>query len=373
MKQIEQILKKINSKDLNKNTAAVGFDGYIDKIFRLVKRKFAYRDEYFEDIRQFAEYLLTKPKFSHDIEISFQSLRPGGNVPLMANSLGMLGLSTVCFTTNEGYEELFRNVLSKNCDIFTIGKAAHTISLEFEYGKIMLGDNHTFKDINWTHLQKVITKQYQERMYNADLLALLNWSHMPAMTEIWKGILSSIHNYPRSCRAMLFIDLADPSSREDEDIKAAFKVIREFRKYYYVILGMNKNETSNIIDKMHLEKNSSDMVKEIHSLIDEEYVDELVIHLPSSIYSINKNCNSFIETTIIKNSIVSTGAGDNFSGGYCWGRINGMDICESSIIGIVVAQNYIKKGVSLSLVELKEAICQSDDKIVIQKIIFNKE
>ena len=70
-----------------------GFDGYVDTISRVVRRKGADGSvEYFSTIAEFGAHVTAKAGKSASIELRAQQVRAGGNLPLFAKALCALGV-----------------------------------------------------------------------------------------------------------------------------------------------------------------------------------------------------------------------------------------------------------------------------------------
>ena len=117
--------------------ALVGFDGYVDKIQKVVKSKNGNASVYFDTITQIAAHVATLAGISGQIEIRNLELKLGGNAPIMANALGSLGIKNTCIGTM-GYPDL-HNVfeeMNPNCEVISIAEPAQTNALEFNDGSI---------------------------------------------------------------------------------------------------------------------------------------------------------------------------------------------------------------------------------------------
>jgi hypothetical protein len=87
---------------------------------------------------------------STNIELVSVRTKLGGNGPIMANALASFGLG-VTYLGNLGYpgmHPIFEE-LARRAEVHSIAQPGFTDALEFNDGKIMLGKNHTLKDVNW--------------------------------------------------------------------------------------------------------------------------------------------------------------------------------------------------------------------------------
>ena len=82
---------------LKKKIVTAGFDGFVDSIAKVIKEK----DQHtaatlFSTIEEFGNYILGKKGASFSLELSTQSIKLGGNMPIMANALGKFGMKVNC-------------------------------------------------------------------------------------------------------------------------------------------------------------------------------------------------------------------------------------------------------------------------------------
>ena len=365
--KLEHIIE--NKTFLNKN-AAIGFDGFVDKIYRPVSSHENNELNYFNTIDDFGDRIKQAAGLSCDIDIELESIQPGGNTPLFANSLGHLGINTDCITPIDEYEELFNNYMSDNCNIYSIGEPALSFVLEFFDGKIMLGDTHTFKDIDYDTIKNRVGDKIYEILKNYELISMVNWSHFNNMSLIWKKLIYYLNKNQDTFnqkKQTLFIDLADTNSRSVKDIKEMLKLLNVFRNYYKVILGLNENEAIDIGNKMLFED-----IKDLKSvgkyLVCKGFIDDIVIHPVAEAYLINKRDSLKVSVPKVENPVLTVGGGDNFNAGFSWGILNGLSEEESLVLGTVNARLFVEKGKSPNINDLYQFIKTNKDSIKITKL-----
>src|SRR5438552_3708424 len=88
---------KDNGAILKSKKVTAGFDGFIDTIVRIIKTKQEQKlPVLFTTIKEFGDYILEKQGSSFSLETEQPDNKPGGNMPLMANTLGQLGVHVNC-------------------------------------------------------------------------------------------------------------------------------------------------------------------------------------------------------------------------------------------------------------------------------------
>ncbi|CCU78916.1 hypothetical protein HSACCH_00982 [Halanaerobium saccharolyticum subsp. saccharolyticum DSM 6643] len=365
--KIEKIIEE--KKYLDKN-AAIGFDGFVDKIYRPISSQEGKTINYYKTIDDFGDRIKQASGLSCDIDIELESIQPGGNTPLFANSLGHLGINTDCISPIDEYEEIFNKYMSKNCNIYSIGKPALSFVLEFFDGKIMLGDTHTFKEIDYNTIKNKVGDKIYEILNNYELLSMVNWSHFNNMTSIWKKIINYLNQNQdkfNNKEQTLFIDLADTSSRSIKDIKEMLKTLSDFRDYYRVIIGLNENEVRDLGKKM-MTNNFKDITNIGKHLVNSGFVDEVVIHPVAEAYLVKKSNKVKVRVPKVEAPVLTVGGGDNFNAGFIWGILNNLTDQESLVLGTVNARLFVEKGSSPSIDDLYNYISKNKDSIEVINI-----
>src|SRR5262245_20653892 len=219
--------------------AFVGLDGFVDEIVHAVdKRENAQDYSPLPTIESFAERIAGAAGKSTNIEMVIQRTKLGGNGPIMANALAILGLKTT-YVGALGYPNLHPvfEPFSKYATVHSIADPGRTDAVEFLDGKVMLVKSLSLNDITWKNIDARFGRdRFISQFLNADLVAFVNWTMIPYMTEIWEGLISDACPKLSGPRRKMFFDLADPEKRPDEDIAHALQLISNFQKYFDVIL-----------------------------------------------------------------------------------------------------------------------------------------
>ncbi|MFA6448724.1 MAG: hypothetical protein WCX65_04580, partial [bacterium] len=237
--------------------AVVGLDGFIDEIVHVVDtRKNHAEYKRLDLMSDYAGRISSYAGMSGNIEYVTQRIKLGGNGPIMANALAALDVPTT-YVGNIGWPEVhpvFR-AMEERMDLITLAEPCHTDAVEFHDGKIMVGKMAPVSEVNWDRLMNVVgLPKLTDMLDAADLLALVNWSMLPYMPDIWEKLLEEIcpKINPERERFMFF-DLADPQKREPEDIKRMLSLVQQFSEYYRVIFGLNERESYQIANVLGIE------------------------------------------------------------------------------------------------------------------------
>ena len=103
-------------------------------------------------------------------------------------------------------------------------------------------------DVTWDKIKETVgASRLVELLNEADLLALVNWTMVSRMSDVWDSLMKEVcpkldadkHRY-------LFVDLADPKKRSQTDLKNALETLKNLNKTIPVTLGLNESETDQI-------------------------------------------------------------------------------------------------------------------------------
>jgi sugar/nucleoside kinase (ribokinase family) len=196
-----------------------------------------------------------------------------------------------------------------------------------------------------------------ELINDATLLGLENWTMLPYMSEIWKGLLSEVFPQvkPAAQKRYVFFDLADPEKRTKEDILEALGLIKKFGDYFQVILGLNLKEAVEIavilgcdgydvgdIKNIELKK----LVEQVAAKLD---LYSLVVHPTSEAATVIGGTYYHVEGPYTAKPKLTTGAGDNFNAGFCLGQILDLTPEQSILLGVATSGYYVRNAGSPTL------------------------
>jgi hypothetical protein len=354
--------------------AMVGFDGFNDSISRVVDYRRDMTPEGFEPIRtiaQFAARVGAAAGKSANIEVVVHEVRFGGNGPLMAGALGRLGMP-VTYVGAVGREDdpralhpLYAEFAARCRRVIPIAAPAHTDALEFDDGKIMLGRPANVQAVTWDRLKEVVGLGEITRLVGGSrLVGIVNWTQLGGTEGIWRGLMEEV--FPRLAggpdeRPRVFIDLADPAKRTDEDVRRAMGVLGRMNAMVAVTLGTNLAEAQRVAKVMGCPgagvngepgpREVSEMAGQIRERVGLECV---VIHPRDGAAAAISGEAVWFDGPFCARPRLSTGAGDHFNAGFALGRVVGLGLSESLAAGCATSGAYVRDGASPDLGRLGE-------------------
>lgn len=332
----------------------IGFDGVSDEILDVVATRKAGQYTRMDNMKQLGEKILNAAGKSCNIELVTKQHKLGGNGPILANAL-LEGGHDITFvgTIGDPVEPLFQEMASRCKRVVSLGPSAYTQALEFHDGKVMLGKIHAFDAISFESiLSKLTLKELIDIHENLDLFVSANWTMLLGLNGIWRGIITDVIPHLSDRPRWMFVDLADPAKRNDQDILSALKLLQGLTKRYKVVLGLNESEEGRIAKVLGVE--SDDIKQMAENILKELDLTMVVCH--SSQYGIVASKDGIFEhsTPYTPKPKITTGAGDNFNAGFCNGLLFGFPPLECVILGVATSGFYVRNAHSPNMSELSQ-------------------
>ncbi|MGH4117456.1 PfkB family carbohydrate kinase [Clostridium sp.] len=363
--KINELLIDLENKKPNNEKVLIGLDGFVDKIVHVVaKRKSATEFDRMKTIKEFGDRIVKAAGLSTNFEMVVLQEKLGGNGPILSNALltSGLGLTYIGALGYPQVDNVFQHMQEKGA-VYSIANPGTTDALEFDDGKLMIGKLDSLNDVNWENIKKIIgIPKLTELINDSSLFGLENWTMLPHMSSIWRGIIKEVlPNIDNSKgKRFMFFDLADPEKRTNEDIIEALQLIQKFNIYFNVILGLNFKEAVEIAEVLGLEGYKSDnddkvKLKELTEQISKELnIHCLVIHPTIEATAVVGDNYYHVDGPYTANPILTTGAGDNFNAGFCLGQILKLSPEQSLILGVATSGYYVRNAKSPSFDDLKK-------------------
>lgn len=328
----------------------IGFDGFIDEIIHVVnKRKNPEEYERITDITAFSERIASVAGLSANIELVPIQTKLGGNGPIMANAIIAQGgeVSYIGAIGKDGIHPVFRQFADTCREAVSLTGPGHTDALEFYDGKIMLGKMNNLVEVSMENLLKIKTeKELAHMLSDAGMVAFTNWtmlSNLNGIIEAFGKLIGRLESKP-----MVFVDLADPGKRTDEDIALVLELIAGMP--CETILGMNMNESSIIARVLATEE--GDVVERARKIREKTGIGTVVIHPVKGAAIAHADESLWVEGPYASRPKLTTGAGDNFNAGFCTALMGGFSPGESLMAGVCTSGYYVRYAASPTRNEL---------------------
>lgn len=343
--------------------AFVGLDGFVDEIIHVVgRRDNAESYQRLPTIKSLAERIASAAGKSTNIELVNQRTKLGGNGPIMANALAALGIK-VTYVGALGYPVMHPvfNEFAQHAEVHSVAEPGHTDALEFEDGKLMFGKTAYFNEVNWANLQaRYGHDKFLEQFAGSELVAFVNWTMIPYMSDIWAAVLKEIKpSAANGPKRKIFFDLADPEKRTPKDILRALDLIGQFMKHFDVVLGVNEKESTEVGNVLGLntKEHSKEAISELACAIQKKLgVGTVVLHPVAYALAVSQGTVSLVDGPYVEKPLITTGAGDHFNAGFCLGKLLEFDNAASVLLGVTASGYYVRSGQSPSINELVQML-----------------
>lgn len=333
--------------------AVVGLDGFVDTIVTPVALRTG-RGDAFEPIPTIADFgqrILGAAGKSTNLELYPRMDKLGGNGPIMAHALfahgvqmsyiGALGLHSI--------HPVFQELATQG-EIVSLTDPATTIAVEFDDGKLMLGQMRSLDDVNYDRmLEKLGQGGLQKIFGDADLISLVNWTMIPAMTEIFRRLLSDVFPVLPTKDRRFFFDLADPEKRSRDDLLEVLNVIGEFEKFGQVTLGLNLKEAQQVhlgLGFFPLPEDETGLRQLAADIREKLNYSTVVLHPKESAACATREGTAWVPGPYVKKPLITTGAGDHFNAGFTMGQLIGLSPQGCLTTGVCTSGHYVRTGES---------------------------
>ena len=339
--------------------AFVGLDGFVDEIIHVVdKRENAEHFQRMTTMAKLGQRISGAAGKSTNLEVVVQLTKLGGNGPIMANALASFGLR-VTYLGILGYPNLHPvfEEFAKRAEVHSIADPGHTDALEFNDGKVMVGKHASLKEVTWANIEARFGRnKLAEKLAASDLVAFVNWTMLPYMSDVWAAVQREICPGLSGKRRTIFFDLADPEKRTSKDILRALELIVGFEKHFEVILGVNEKESLELAKAfgLKLADRSRDGLCALATQIRKEVpVSTLLVHPVEYALALNGDGKvALVDGPFTPKPLITTGAGDHFNAGFCLGKLLGLDSEQSLLLGVTTSGFYVRTGKSPSVPDL---------------------
>lgn len=350
------------------NSALVGLDGFVDTIVTPVAQRSAQGDAFtpIRTIPEFAQRIAGAAGKSTNIEFYPLMDKLGGNGPIMANALlaagtrvtyvGALGRPTV--------HPVFENFASR-AEVISLCDPATTTAVEFQDGKLMLGQLRSLDSITLETINQVMgEEEFRAKLAGVDLVSLVNWTMIPNMTAILRALVDKVlPTLPAREGRIFFFDLADPEKRSREDILEVLQVMAHFGEFGSVTLGLNLKEAQRVNDVLGFaprgesEEDLRALAADIRSKLS---LAAVVVHPRESAACATAEGTSWVPGPYTDKPLITTGAGDHFNAGFTQGQMLGLDPETCLRLGVCTSGHYVRTAKSPSLDDLEKFMAAWD-------------
>lgn len=356
-------LRKFAAKAAATNVL-IGFDGFVDSIIHVVdKRTDADHYQPVATIDRLAHKIAAAAGQSANYELVTTLEKLGGNGPIMANAMAAAGLKVTYIgalgmpTVHPVFQDF-----TKVAEVYSVSEPGYTDALEFTDGKLMFGKHDAIRNLSWQQIEAALGEErFNQIVSRSKLIGIVNWTMLAKIESVYDRLYEALGNKNPGERTFVFIDLADPEKRTEEDIKGALKWIQKLNERADVIFGMNLKESTQVAATLgvHIGGDREGAIEDTaRDLRDALGIYATVVHprkgAAAAVLTSEGVVSGRFEGPFTRTPRLSTGAGDNFNAGFCLGRLAGLPVEECLCVGTATSGFYVRDANSPSLDALAE-------------------
>ena len=320
----------------------VGFDGSVDRTVRPIQVA-GNPNRYFATIGEYGRHIVSKAGLSCSIQNEIIKSQAGGNNVFVAQSLNAQGYDVFLaglFGENSLTAE-FLPLAEKGIELCSFGDNQFCECYEFDDGKIMISPQVPDMPEPFDKLSNALGDK-AALFRDADLVAMLNWGEIPWMQKLWDDAADYMYTGKKDEEKFVFFDPADVSCRSEDEIRGMLRCMKKAAMARHCVLSINENETLSLGKAVYNGESRPELILE--SLVSDGYVDEVVMHTLYRALAFDGNSFAEAPTNHVEKPLISTGAGDNFNGGYCAAVLEKLPLKERVVRANYTSYVYLTTG-----------------------------
>ena len=218
----------------------------------------------------------------------------------------------------------------------------------------MLGELEPLSSVTWPRLVDCFGLDRLISMFDrASLLALVNWTMLPHLTDIWANVAQ--HVLPRLSPKprRFFVDLADPEKRSPADLRAALGVLARINAGeggaapLPVTLGLNLSEALQVAKAVGVtppadaEAQLLPLAADVRAAL---ALDTVVVHprTGAAAATAADPGPAAFAGPFVRQPALSTGAGDHFNAGFITGQLLNLPTAHALCLGTALSGYYVR-------------------------------
>ncbi len=354
---IERFRTQLLTPQKKRWSGLCGFDGFIDTFIRLTQPS---------TMAEFGPKVAAAAGISTSYPMRFLGDKFGGNGPLFASALHDIhggGIDIVyCGALGEGsilpiYEQALR---AKTRSMYTLAAPAQSTCLEFDDGKIMLGDLAPCSQVTWERLLEAMGQPALDGYLRAaSFIGAVNWGKLPHAGPIWSNLAARLGELNVPPKAVhFFMDLAEFESRDWAEREDLLARLRAITGQCSTMLSFNLKEAwqmGEVLGWNYHGRKQADEVVELCALLRSRIaVDRVIVHPNDGAACASNEGAVYLAGPYCRAPLISTGAGDNFGAGCLAAALRGLDDTGVLLAGNCASGHFVRSGRTPTFADMSE-------------------
>jgi hypothetical protein len=353
------ITAKMLAEPSGKLTGLAGFDGFIDIFIRF---------EMPSTMAELGPKITAAAGIAASYPVQHLGDKFGGNGPLFTSALhgihnGAIDLTYIGAMGRDAILPIYKVALeSKTTQLYSLADPAHSECLEFDDGKIMLGDLRSCAEITWDRLLSCVGEEkLNDLLQSSHFIGAVNWGKLPHVGEIWKQLAIRLKTLGRTPKSIpFFMDLAEFEQRPRKDVETLLAMMPEITSQCHTLLSFNLKEAwqmSDFLGGNFNGKKTPDSVAELATFLKLHIaVDRIIIHPNDGAACASEKTTVYLPGPVCKKPLISTGAGDHFGAGCLSASLLGLDELGLLLCGVCASGYFVRSGNSPTFKNMIELI-----------------
>lgn len=346
---------RLHAEELPAMRVVAGFDGFVDQIVQIVAER-QDLDSFtpVPTISAYAELMRQAAGRSSLREFVVRNVDPGGCAVNLGDGMISLGVPLEFFgTLGQPPHPVFAEFAARcrRCTSWEVDPG-FTMAMEFQDGKSMLSSVSQLAAFAPGLLERVLADgKFAGACAEAELVAITNWTLFPHMTDCWRVLQDKVFAH-LTHRPWFFLDLVDPRSRSEADIRAMLPVLSRFEAHGRCVLGGNLNEGNVLATLLGLKTvpEEGPAVAELCDALRKALeISEVAIHCVAGGAVASEDGVAWVTGPYTPTPVKSTGAGDRYNAGYCLGRLLGLPPRDRCLTAAAAAGFFVRNARSATI------------------------
>ena len=357
---VKRIIDYYNNQ---KGNITIAVDGFVDDVWQVVEsRTSASEYKLFEKVSDYANAILARGSGGMGFELMRKRRTYGGFAANTGQAVGRLGgdLTLLGMFGTEEIDPVFQGFYD-NYNAISVGNPAVSFIYEFLDGKIMQGGTSKFPptERSWEQLVEALGMDGMRKAFaDANVVGFGYYGSKVTFDNI---LINLIDNFLADgpCHRMFF-DFGNIQNRKKEQLFETFATLVPLNEKVPMTLSLNEHEGKILFAMIGREftwdKPLASAEEDIAYAREQTGLDEVIIHTPFfALGASAREGTAYIPQRNATDTLITTGAGDNFNGGYLSTHLQKgvLSLAERLFIANAVTGAYVRSGVSPDKVALK--------------------
>ncbi|MCL2216322.1 MAG: carbohydrate kinase family protein [Defluviitaleaceae bacterium] len=361
MKEIS-IERVCNYFETQKGKVTLGIDGFVDDVWEIVQVRNSPTDYVlYEQMKDFAKSVYDTGAGGYSNEIVRKRRGHGGFTAHAGEAVKNLGVDLTLVGMfgkdgNTSIDTVFSKEFQDTCKIYSVWDAANCPIYEFTSGKILMMDLETVVNFDWDDLTAALSPEDLSAAYkDANLVGMGYWS----MMNKFDNLVAKLCENTIKPGTRVFFDFADIRKRTKEALMDMLGLLARLNDERPMSLSLNEHEAvilfSNL-DRPFDWKNPEVADKDIGYVRQQLGLDEVIVHTPFfAVAATASEGTAVVRQRYCENPVLTTGAGDNFNGGYmsASAQKGSLNLHERLLVANATTGFYIRNGFAPNRSQLK--------------------